>query len=360
LREHAALKLALMEKAGDLDARACAAAFLALVLRHSQRWFLDTQKGYARFDIRWALNLGIPSAGYDDEAIRDAFGSVAVAAWKLSCLDGPVTLDLASGIVREALDSPLTPAVSVAVVPEVAAEVASYARSPLRSEGLHVLVDVGASTLDVCSFVLHRQGGDDRYSLLTARVETLGALMLHWHRIERLGEHRVLPQIAALPLDDLEGCVPDDVYAYVHDTRDRALEAVDELFAKRCLPVVTGTLADLKKRRDPHSPRWVEGLPLFACGGGSRLGFYKRLLEQADIQLRSSMLAKGLIIRRLPTPDDFKGLPIGDGFDRLAVAYGLSYDSLDIGHIEPPSGIEDLSGPPVRRYWEGYVSKDFV
>ena len=69
----------------------------------------------------------------------------------------------------------------VDVVPEIAAEVVGYARSKHRREGLHVMVDVGASTIDICGFVLHAADGEDgdQYHLLTALVKRLGLHELH-------------------------------------------------------------------------------------------------------------------------------------------------------------------------------------
>ena len=43
------------------------------------------------------------------------------------------------------------------VLPEVAAATAGYALSTLRQEGVHLMVDVGASTVDVCGFLLYGQ-----------------------------------------------------------------------------------------------------------------------------------------------------------------------------------------------------------
>ena len=62
------------------------------------------------------------------------------------------------------------------IIPEIAAGAVGYALSDLRREGLHVMVDIGASTVDVCSFLLHEKEGNDRYSLLISRCSETGVL----------------------------------------------------------------------------------------------------------------------------------------------------------------------------------------
>jgi hypothetical protein len=49
-----------------------------------------------------------------------------------------------------------------------------------------------------------------------------------------------------------------------------------------------------------------------------------------------------------------------DLFGRLAVAYGLSFDSFDIGEIQPPSEIGDLQPKARRPESQAFVSKDDV
>jgi hypothetical protein len=55
--------------------------------------------------------------------------------------------------------------------------------------------------------------------------------------------------------------------------------------------------------------------------------------------IHPSQLAALETLRNEKIPEDLIG--------RLAVAYGLSFDSLDIGEIRPPHKIEDM--PPMRR-----------
>jgi hypothetical protein len=118
-------------QAPDQDSTAWAVAFVALALREARRVFLRTQADpYSGIRLRWAMNLGIPSAGYDDAGIRSRFLEVARAAWLAS-----LTPEIGSTTVATAVAAARTTApgdVPIAVVPEVAAEMVGYARSRYR------------------------------------------------------------------------------------------------------------------------------------------------------------------------------------------------------------------------------------
>ena len=161
-----------------------AVAYLAVTLREARARFMAAESDtYGRFDIRWALNLGIPSAGYDDQVVRRRFLRAARAAWKASCGAESVEWDSIGEVLKQERQPEFDPGIAIEVVPEVAAQAVGYARSTFRDPGLHLLIDVGAGTLDVCGFVLHEWDGQDRYRLLTATVDRLGVLELHRRRL---------------------------------------------------------------------------------------------------------------------------------------------------------------------------------
>jgi len=209
LEVHSHLKVDLLDRfdgpATEDRALARATAYVAAALRLTRRYFLETQAdSYGADEIRWSLNIGIPSAGYDDETIRPRFQRLARAAWELSLRAETPAMEN----VLEALGDGATASearIDVDVVPEVAAQVVGYARSRERQDGLHTLMDVGASTLDLCSFVLHAHEADDNYELLTAAVEPLGLVELHGRRMDVAGGR---PPFDAIP-EDLVSALPD-------------------------------------------------------------------------------------------------------------------------------------------------------
>ena len=335
------MKVSLMDQPSSADARARAAAYLGLVLRSARQWFLHTQrKVYGRFRLRWALNLGIPSAGYDDEDVRAAFGAVGRAAWGLSLRPDGWTLEAA----RAAIDGAGSERdfVATAVIPEIAAEVVGYAQSKHRRDGLHVMLDVGGSTIDICGFVLHSADGeDDRYDLLTALVERLGLHEIDRRRrraVEREGERfRFAVSAAPSPFE----AVPAAGRSYVDRPSRRLaeiLDDIDEEYTRQCANAVMRVLMDLRKRRDPGSPHWESGLPIFIGGGGGRFELVTEALRQSGARLGRAIASTGGIrSERLPAIEALSNTNIaGDIAGRLDVAYGLSFDSPDIGQIVPP------------------------
>lgn len=341
---HTDLKIRLLNRGADDDARARAAAYLGRALRKARRWCLASQRdAWGRSRLRWMMNVGIPSAGYDDEAVRKAFKEVAQAAWRLSLRRELPTVDVAVNALR-VNDRELDEIEAIEVVPEIAAEVVGYARSRRRKNGLHVMVDVGASTVDICGFILHAPDGDDCYELLTALVERLGVHELHLRRIRAIEEEgaRMRPSVPTA-LDPF-AAIPYSASEYVDNPTAflrRKLARVDEEYVGECTRALMLVLMELKKRRYPwwfhHNS--TEPLPLFVAGGG---GWYKRtgdVVEQARERFTPAVYGGGI---------DRKSLPALDGVDvprdmagRIDVACGLSFVNFEIGRITRPGEIDD-------------------
>jgi hypothetical protein len=336
------------------EAAARVVAYLALALRHARWDFLSTNaKTYGFGRLRWRMNLGIPSAGYDDEAVRSAFGAVAQAGWRLSLSPEPVSL----GRARSALATVAAEGVTdlgIELIPEVVAEVVGYARSRQRDYGLHLVVDCGASTLDVCSFVLHEREDEHCYELLTAVVEPMGLLSLH---SDRMVAAQGMPPFHEWPADVVSP-LPDWIGLGVASEGAARLRTCDEEFADKAARVLVRVLAHLRQRRDPYSQRWRDGLPAFLCGGGGASRLVKRAVELANAEgERIWDPFAGLAERSLAL-----SLPgAGDLLPRLAVANGLSHHALSIGEIEPPSRIPDVTRKQRVVEWQSrFIDKDQV
>ncbi len=353
-------------KPGDpVDSRVAAVAFLALGLQRTRRWFLQTQRAlYGEFQLRWQLNVGLPAANYDDKPLCALYRQVSRAAWDLSVAGGPITIrDAAEALHRAEGKSADGDGVVVEVIPEVAAEVVGYARSTMRDEGLHILVDVGASTLDVCAFILHEREGDDRYELLTADVRRLGAMVLHQQRVSGVRQ-AVDAHVASLWEDcDPVNPIPEEPGAYLPVPKGitGSVTNWEDRYRKTCLKAMWNSIIDLRTKRDPRSPRWRERLPLFLSGGGSMMAFYQGTINRLSDEIsRTYAPCGGLRSLTLGKPENLVGEISEFTYQRFAVAWGLSYPETDIGQVTRPSDIPDVP-PPGRRDWEGgFVSKDDV
>jgi hypothetical protein len=79
-----------------------------------------------------------------------------------------------------------------------------------------------------------------------------------------------------------------------------------------------------KAENGVESHRAFAGMPVFVCGGGSRMNFYKKLEDHLLSHPNASWFR--FKPRRLEVPDilDAPGV-VKDDFDRLSVAFGLSF-----------------------------------
>ncbi len=356
------LKVDLLDRPGSRDARALAAAYLAWVLRTSRQYVLDKQADvYGKYVIRWAVNLGIPSAGYDDDETRECFLAVGRAAWRLSLRrEAPTMKDAVAALL---VSDPSDQDVLLEVVPEIVAEVAGYARARERRDGLHVIVDVGASTIDVCGFVLHERQGDDRYELLTALVERLDVLEVHVKRLAKTEEAGCRPR-PGVPSREAGpfAVIPQRALDYVErpgvEIRE-ALNKIDDEYLGDVTKALVKLFWRLRKLRDPLAPHWRDGLQVFVTGGGRGFDLVGRAGRNSEDAIRQLAESVSLFrYRALSSTLDAWGdeTPSTDAMERLGVAYGLSFP--DIGSIRPPHKIDDVIVPPKPKpqlldYWAG-------
>lgn len=339
----------------DRDGMIPALAYLALAMREARTRYLKSEAATLRGrTLRWQVFMGIPSAGFDDAGVRAVFERVASAAWGLAESDQVITRASAAA----ALDHPPQSRTIVEVVPEVLAQAAGYARSQSRRDGLHLLVDVGGSTFDVCSFVLHAQHDGDGYAMLLASVDHLGTQQLHRRRLDALAcEHKYREDLVNHePLRP----IPDHLDDY-HPACECVAEDVDATFRSDCTKILMTHLVKLRRSRDIHARAWDNGVPVFLCGGGSRLRVYQHAVDDAHARLVAAMRVRGLEPRTLPSPPVLEPRDLAaDLFDRLSVAFGLSYGSYDFGSVESPSQIDDIPRPTRRELEESFIGKDAV
>ena len=364
------LKTDLMDNPDDVQVRARAAAYLGLTLREARGYLLDTQRhAYGQYRLRWAVHLGMPSTGYEDsDKVKTAFLRVGRAAWMLSRSSEAPTLDTA----RAALDGAENPAAVradadltvVEVYPEIAALVVGYARSSVRRDGPHVMVDVGASTIDVCGFGLRDDDGDDEYLLYSPEVSRSGIRELHRRRLDAIknadAEHS--PHMAAL-LDPFS-VVPPAGRLYLSTPVEPLcgeLNRLDNDYVAGCANALMRVLMELRRQWDPNSHVWATGLPLFKAGGGAQHELIARVVREAHWRFTAATYAKGIEERLLPT---LQALVVDEDSSRdlagrLGVAYGLSFDNFEFGVITPEREIKKVPPMPLRPPAE-FTSKDQV
>jgi len=357
------------DKEIEVPSNLLAAAYLSEVIRFARFWFLTTQKNaFGHVTVDWQLNLGIPSTGKEFDAKKGTFQVLAECAWWLSTQEGDVTVEKTKKVMELVKKGPLNlhdiQRDNINIIPEIVAEVIGYVQSPQRKPGLHFLIDIGAGSVDIASFILHSDGGSYKYSILTGEVKWLGAFELHKHRIGIIKSHvaQWLDQLGKN--EDPVKPVPDTADSYLPTAGQLDIKIdhkLDRMFYEECIKAIHETLGYLRKKRDPKSPSWQSGIPAFLCGGGSQSSFYNAALQDVDTWWKKNGTA-GLKRLALPRPANFEARGLSDDeFHRLAVAYGLSFPEYDIGGIKPPGEIEDVPPPlPPKDYTDDFVDKDKV
>ena len=110
-----------------------------------------------------------------------------------------------------------------------------------------------------------------------------------------------------------------------------------------------------KECRYPTSPKWQEGVPTFLCGGGGKVDFYRKLIKEIESNKNHYYKIK---LQRLPKPERLQGSGlVEDEFELLSVAYGLSFNALDIGQIIRANEIEDYKQTVTKKDYSRQIYK---
>lgn len=396
---HRNLKLSLLASGDTSESYRRATAFLALVLRHARAWlFTQHAEIYNGKQIVWKLVLGMPAENYADTLLVERFHLLARSAWILA---GKECEEISSGIVDQAtfradqLEKGSLPETEseetvVDVVPELSAQIFGFLKSNQydpNGRNNFVMVDVGAGTVDSALFHVQRERGEIwNFKFYTNHVLPNGVMNLHRARIawwiHALQEHQPAPATdlldtlrrSKMPTDQL-GTIPKQLEDYVsgvtvifNDEKNNP----DALFFKEVCNQVRGkTIYRAWNGEDGYenkinsevkgflSPAELRDIPLFLCGGGARLGFYRRLEEELRQFPNCTWLSaqpRNLVV---PTDLEAPGL-IQNDYDRLSVAYGLSF--LDVGKIvkELPPPVAPPPQEPTWHFTDRFIDKDQV
>jgi hypothetical protein len=289
-----------------------AAAFLALQLAHCLGWYGKTLPlgGDAARNFL-AINIGIPVAAQDDTKTYRDFRHIVSAARALM----PHATCLTHSKVRECYHASThdLPA-GFDLVPELTAAISGYANEPFARDGAHILIDVGASTLDVVAFILH--GNKSRVSAFAANVDLLGAAALD----------------AACSAGFSERLF-----------RSACIEHYDGVFNYARHPSVAPRDFDATLRQ-------TKSVQLIAIGGGCKTSVHKDIIGLIDRTLGDFKLVH-------PSPPA-QMTSIKCDASRLLLAYGLTSDIPEQLELRRPSEIpliNDQQSAPI-----SFISKDDV
>lgn len=375
------MKLVLMEKECQMH-MVHTAAFLALIVRHARSWLFSTHGDtYRHSDIEWSLNLGLPAEKSEQTRLAKRFERLALAAANLAGFDGPISdnssarfLGLAAeSIARRDKSSSLMTVHPdlVSVYPEIAAQVVAFVESEkwdAKGRPYITMVDIGAGTVDVSFFQVEAEKNKRRkFQFFANSVAANGAMNLHRKRVEWLKQE--LTERGALTEEvdrffeeitmptDRSFPIPEKVADYVEGVAVDAVQSIDNTFyySRYRHQVFAEVINPVKHNRVPNGDHWQK-LPVFICGGGSRMRFYSSLIDTLNNMQGVNWIRAHRYTLTPPKRLLAPGLP-KDDYDRLSVAYGLSFD--DLGEIIRSGEIPDfIPMSPVPARPVDMVSKD--
>ena len=297
-----AIKTRLMEGDGP-DVEAHAAAFLGQIVAHARGWLIGERPDFVG-DRRpdWRHHFGFPAASLEDAALAGRYRRVVAAALRIAAFGRAPTEEEARAAVAAATPSAAEAVEAGALLfPEVAGATAAFVASGALAGRLHVMVDVGGGTVDVCAFNLHSPApGETIQPIFRAAVDMLG-------------------------VEPWRLCEGDP----------RAEEAFGVCLATHLKEVIWST----KQGHAPFSHCWTEGLPVLLIGGGAASRSHARQVGALGPWLRRRNCPGGIDLRTATPPTAFDHAAGAEGGHRLTVALGLSLPDTEIPqvlqHIEP-------------------------
>lgn len=321
-------------------------AFIALILRQTRLWLFETKGStYERSQLDWYINVGVPTDSYHQEDLVKTYHDIVMAAWAVSIIPGPISTHLADEIFSYVLNGKyvfpgdfagprdrLIHEEAFGLFPEFVAQIVGYVRSTLRKPDLHLMVDVGAGTVDISIFNIYESDGEDLFPIFAKAVKPFGTHYLiknrnlrlqdgekyKWSVQDRTPSQTEFSQTVRIPL--------------------KQLMVIDNDFIKQLGSVVRDLLKYTKESRYPLSPRWQDGIPTFLCGGGANVDVYCELIKRFENRNQAYKVR----VEKLPQPQRLIAPQLPENsYNRLSVAYGLSHNAMDIGRIIQANEIED-------------------
>lgn len=235
------------------------------------------------------------------------------------------SVDVSLSIIQKMLSAPELGGIAVNLRPEVAAEAMGLIRSEMADFGIYVLIDIGASTLDVCVFKYFFRERE-KQALFVANVELLGSQSPIWLK-------EIMKTEPCLNLNHL---------------------------CKEIYTTIASPIVHTKKHRCPHEDAWrgKDSLTILVAGGGRQSEIHKQCIHRVEKNLCENTKITNFEFKEPVVPKTLELNCPHDSYHRLAVAWGLSIDNANFAEIDLPGVIEDIE---IEKSPESdFVSKDQV
>lgn len=314
----------------DEEALASIIFFIALVLQHSRYSFLMNHwKQFHKRYIKWNLNIGIPVATHSSIEKKELYEQITKLAWGVSLEEGPIMFDSNKLGTTDFFEE------EIGIFPECGAFLLSVEKSNVYRQGHYILIDIGAGTTDLSYLVVYDADDEIIHAVHNSSVEKYGTVMFMKYLLEKTesnfswSRHDNFPEL--------------DVLSKELTTENENLEYYKKEFIDKYHNQLSKTFQEAFSHFGPGDRDSLErGRLRFSyiiTGGGSNIDAYFERTELFSQNLKRFNLSK----LDLPKPPNLKPESISKkDFQRLAVAYGLAWDPLDLAETieykKTPSG----------------------
>lgn len=271
---HTNLKLNFIE--GKTGADFYFRAYIALIIRYTKDWFLKKHGNddiVKNKNIIWQVNLGIPSVQFNNEGDNAKFLKILKEAYYLS---NSSEIHKQSSVLED-------DKTELNIVPEIIASIQSYVRrNDVSHEGLYCVSDVGAGTLDICTFrVKEDEMGNIAYSFFKSKVEHLGTkkyqatLTKYKEKLLEIAENKE-KEIQEKSIGKI--ITNQDEYLIVEEMKKQQQADIAD-YKNEVITCYTHVLYPTYRNRDPNAREWIKTLPMAIGGGGVSIPFYQDLIK---------------------------------------------------------------------------------
>ena len=301
------------------DLQIVVTAYFATIIRYVKGFLIEKFPQFFYRKTNWEYNFGFPAASLNEGYLQKRFNKVCSAAAYLVDENLEIKEDVVKDILIKFSQDNHASFVASKIFPEIAAAVSGYSNSINLEQGLFFIVDVGGSTVDCCLFKLL---SDPEYGkkcfIYVADVQSLGS----------------------------------EVF--------KVMKGEKKFFSKYLSVQMSSVIWKGKSQFAVTDSCWNEGrgLPYFFIGGGKYGELYQKTVSELDSWGKKKGKFSGCYEKTLPSGNNFvfsgnSALSEQD-YDRLLVAYGLSFSGEDIPSVDLPHTIPKLDPLAIS---EKYASK---
>ena len=311
--------------------------YLAYVMKLARNKICDLPE-FSNFKLDFIFNVCMPIDHYENNKIKPEFERIFASAQKLerkwkecdqkfNLLNEAIKIGINNRYDAEDEDA------RVFAIPEAVAEVAAYLKSLSTQPGIHAVIDFGYGTTDISIFNLIR----DKYGSTP-----------HWYAAKNISkgtfeiEKIFLKSSTSKDSKSTNSHLRKIFETLTHEQHSDlgfAIRKKTESLWKLTHPVWRDATKHMK-----IASAW-QGVHIFTCGGGSKNPHVNIVFGESCVNDWEYYK-----IEELPKPENFDDLNGKAQFERLSVAYGLSFPKPEIDRYVLPANTADHTPPslPVR------------